>query len=420
MRSKTLRLLIILSAILISIIVAIQLHWLNTTYKYERKQFNISVTRVIKNIFSEFELAGSNDFTFEKNIKLPQPEFYIIPVNRTPDPDSLKSLLSKELTEFNVLTDCELLIYKPGVPSYVQALYIDVPDSYSRSNKYNRPQYVRNFDYIGLYFPHRSQYILQQMLRWIISSGILLIVLTGFSFSVFYLYRQQFLNETQRNFVNNFTHEFKTPLAVMKIAADVLKQPNISDKPAKLTNYASIVSGQVDHLQKQLDRMLLIAYTDHHKLKLEKESFDANELMQTAIDSLFPIVEQKKGLIRFETTVKDSMITADRSYTLLAFTSILENAVKYSVKPDIRVNSYICDNDFCVDVQDNGPGIDKKHHRKIFNKFYRVTEGDLHAAKGFGLGLNFVKTIIETHRGRIDVKSETGKGSTFTIKIPRA
>lgn len=420
MRSKTLRLLIILSTILVSAIVAIQLHWLNTTYKYERKQFNISVTRVIKNIFSEFKLSGSGDFTFEKNIQLPRPEFYIIPVNRVPAVDSLKSFLSKELTEFNMLTDCELLVYKAGATSYAQALYIDAPDSYNQSNNYERPQYNRNFEYVGLYFPHRSQYILQQMLRWIISSGILLVVLTGFSFSVFYLYRQQFLNETQRDFVNNFTHEFKTPLAVMKIATDVLKQPNIGDKPAKLTNYASIVSGQVDHLQKQLDRMLMIAYTDHHKLKLEKEHFNANQLMQMAIDSLFPIVEQKKGLISFRISDPDSTIYADKSYALLAFSSILENAVKYSVKPEIVVKSYMSDNDFCVDVQDNGPGIDKKHHRKIFNKFYRVTEGEIHAAKGFGLGLNFVKTIIESHRGRIDVKSELGKGTTFTIRLPRA
>jgi two-component system, OmpR family, phosphate regulon sensor histidine kinase PhoR len=127
------------------------------------------------------------------------------------------------------------------------------------------------------------------MIFWIASSGLLLLVLIGFGFSVFYLYRQKFFNETQKDFVNNFTHEFKTPLAVIKIAADVLQQQNIIEKPDKLKNYAGIIHQQTSHLQSQVQRLLEIAYTDRSSLPLEKEKFDINSLIKESINDLQPL-----------------------------------------------------------------------------------------------------------------------------------
>lgn len=260
---------------------------------------------------------------------------------------------------------------------------------------------------------------MMQMLFWIVSSGILLIVLIGFGISIFYIYHQQFLNETQKDFVNNFTHEFKTPLSVIKIAADVLLQPSIIEKPEKLENYADIIKNQTTHLQNQLNRMLAVAYTEHSTLPLQKENFDAALLMQQAVNNINPLIEEKYGSLSFISKSTNSFVNADKSYILLAYINILENAVKYSVKPNIEITTYIEGPDFCTDIKDNGIGIDKKQHRKIFKKFYRVTYGEIHQSKGFGLGLNFVKKIMEAHRGNISVKSALGKGSIFTIKIPR-
>lgn len=418
MRSKTIRLLIIVSTILVALITGIQLYWLNITYKYERKQFNIAITRMAKNTISYFNLSNHGDFSFEKNIILPIPEFYLVPVNKLPGFDSVRNFVRAELSEYNILTDCELLFFNAENKKYVAHSYIDVADVYKIAAINKFPAFIHDYNYLGFYFPHRNQYILHQMQKWIISSIILLMVLIGFGISVYYLYRQQFLHEVQKDFVNNFSHEFKTPLAIMKIAAEVIQKPTIANHPEKLANYTSIINQQVEHIQKQLNHLLMVAYYEHHRLKLTKESFNANELLQFAINSILPLAEQKSGSVVFENKAANSIINADKSYVLVSFTSLLENAVKYSVKPQITVSTFVEGNEFCVRITDKGVGIEKKHHKRIFSKFYRVTEGEVHFAKGFGLGLSFVKKITDAHHGQIVVKSRKGFGSTFILKFP--
>lgn len=420
-RSKTLRWLIILSTLLVAVIVAVQLFWLQKIYRFERKQFNANVTKSIRSLFRNMELTKDSTFTFEKSIELPRPEAYVAKIDKIPTIDSVNDLLSKELTDFDILTDCNVSIYDPVLNKFTASKYIDIPDSYDAiNNKFRTPVFKRPYAYLSIYFPHRGSYIIMQMIFWIVSSGILLIVLIGFGISIFYLYHQQFLNETQKDFVNNFTHEFKTPLSVIKIAADVLQQPAIIEKPEKLKNYADIIHSQVNHLQNQLNRMLVIAYTEHSVLPLKKELFDANQLLKQAVNNIYPLIEEKSGKLSVVFKSTNTFINADKSYLLLAYTNLLENAVKYSIKPEIIITTYIEGNDFCTDIRDNGIGIDKKQQRKIYNKFYRVTDGDIQHSKGFGLGLNFVKKIMDAHKGNISVESALGKGSTFTIKIPRS
>jgi two-component system phosphate regulon sensor histidine kinase PhoR len=169
------------------------------------------------------ELVNDATDNVQKVIENVNPDVYLLKIDCSPNLDQLWVNLKSELTDFDVYTDCRAAIYNPVDDKYTAEQYIDLPDSYFPSNKEKElPVYKRDYAYIALYFPHRGQYILSQMLFWIASSGLLLLVLIGFGFSIFYLYRQKFFNETQKDFINNFTHEFKTPLAVIKIAADVL------------------------------------------------------------------------------------------------------------------------------------------------------------------------------------------------------
>ena len=256
------------------------------------------------------------------------------------------------------------------------------------------------------------------MMFWIASSGLLLLVLIGFGFSIFYLYRQKFFNETQKDFVNNFTHEFKTPLAVIKIAAEVLQQKNIIEKPEKLENYAGIINEQTSHLQSQIQRLLEIAYTDRSRLPLEKEQFDVNLLIDESINDLQPLIEQKNAIVKTNFAMPGAILKADKPYLRLCLINLIENAIKYAATPVIDINTHIEANYFCIAVKDNGIGIATEHQKKIFERFYRIKDGERHTSKGFGLGLNFVKKVIDTHHGKIEVDSEPGRGSTFTIKIP--
>ncbi len=419
-RSKTLRLVILTSTVLITIIIAIQLIWLQKVYMYEEKQFNINVSKSIRGLYTDMELVNDASDNVQKKIDNPNPDTYIFKIDCTPNLDSLWLNLKAEFTDFDVYTDCKAGIYSTEQNKYIEEQYIDLPDAYHPSDKQNSlPVVKKDYSYILLFFPHRGQYIIKQMMFWIASSGLLLLVLIGFGASIFYLYRQKFFNETQRDFVNNFTHEFKTPLAVIKIAAEVLQQNNITEKPDRLKNYAGIINEQTSHLQAQVQRLLEIAYTDRSSLPLEKENFDTNILIQEAINDLQPLIEQKNTNLKTTFALPDAIIKADKAYLRLSVINLIENAIKYSASPEIYITTTVEGNDICISVKDNGIGIAKEHQKKIFDRFYRITDGELHTHKGFGLGLNFVKKVIDTHNGEIRVESEPGKGSTFTIRIPR-
>jgi two-component system phosphate regulon sensor histidine kinase PhoR len=418
-RSKTLRLVILTSTVLVTIIIGIQLFWLQKVYLYEEKQFNINVSKSIKSLYDDMELVSDVTDNVQKVIENVSPDVYLLRIDCSPNLEQLWVNLKAELTDFDVYTDCRAAIYTKEENRYTAEQYINLPDSYFPSDKEKQlALYKRDYSYIALYFPHRGQYILKQMMFWIASSGLLLVVLIGLGFSIFYLYRQKFYYETQKDFVNNFTHEFKTPLAVIKIAADVLKQKNIIDKPEKLQNYAGIIHEQTSHLQSQVQRLLEIAYTDRSSLPLEKEKFDINLLMEESINDLQPLIEQKNAVVKTDFTTTDAIVNADKPYMRLCFVNLIENAIKYADKPVIQITTRF-EGQYCyVSIKDNGIGIAQEHQKKIFDRFYRITDGDLHTTKGFGLGLNFVKKVIDTHNGKIEVRSELGKGSTFIIKLP--
>ena len=418
-RSKTLRLVIFTSTVLITIIIGVQLVWLQKVYLYEEKQFNINVSKSIRGLYDDMELVNDVSDNEQKTVENPKPDVYLLRIDCSPNRDSLWLNLKAEFTDFDVYTDCIAAIYSAEKNGYMVEEYIDLPDSYHPGKGgYNIPLFKKSYSYIVLFFPHRGQYILQQMLFWIGSSGLLLLVLIGFGASIFYLYRQKFLNETQKDFVNNFTHEFRTPLAVIKIAAEVLQQENIAEKPERFKNYAGIIAEQTTHLQSQVQRLLEIAYTDRSSLPLEKRDIDVNQLLRQAVVDLQPLIEQKNALINTDFTTPACLVQADRSYLLLAFINLIENAIKYSPDPVITLSTFIRGAEVFIEITDNGIGIPAEHQKKIFDRFYRVTQGDLHMAKGFGLGLNFVKKVIDDHGWKIEVKSEHRRGSTFSIRIP--
>ena len=418
-RSKTLRVVILTSTVLITIIVAVQLVWLQKVYLYEEKQFNINVSKSIRSLYTDMELVNDASDNVQKVVENINPDTYLLKIDCSPNLDQLWVNIKGELTDFDVYTDCRAAIYDSAEKKYTSIQYINLPDSYFASEtEKDLIVYERDFSYIALYFPHRGQYILKQMLFWIASSGLLLLVLIGFGISIFYLYRQKFFNETQKDFVNNFTHEFKTPLAVIKIAADVLQQQSIVDKPEKLKNYAGIINEQTSHLQSQVQRLLEIAYTDRSRLPLEKEKFDINLLIEESINDLHPLMEQKNAAVTTSFTNKNTVINADKPYLRLCLINLIENAIKYAETPVINISTNADANYLTIAVNDNGIGIAPEHQKKIFERFYRIKDGELHTSKGFGLGLNFVKKVIDTHKGKIEVASKPGQGSTFSIKLP--
>ena len=301
--------------------------------------------------------------------------------------------------------------------SYIYKGFIGSINSQPAPDPVNLQVYPADYHYI-YYISDREKYILAQMNFWIIGSLILILVLAGLAVSLFYFYKQKFLVEIQKDFVNNFTHEFKTPLAVMKIASEVLAQPGIVKQPERMGKYTSIIRHETEHLQNQVERLLKMAVSEQRELPVEMQSFSVKELIDMALAKLQPLIEASSAKISLKLDEEDVRITADKTHLELAIVNLIENGIKYSKSPSIFIEAGKNETESFIAVKDNGVGIDRKYYKSIFKKFYRVPTGDVHNVKGFGLGLNFVKKIVDAHNGKIVVNSVPGIGTEFKIILP--
>ena len=422
MRSSTLKWIVLSATLLAALIITVQLYWLNMVYSYEQRQFRTNVVKSVRGLFEDLEMNDAPGTALLPLIKNPDNNYFLIKADTIPPKDSLAFYLQDEFADFGVLTDCKLGAYSAAEKKFVYEEFLPTPASRyvgTRPATMELPVFAPDVDHILLYFPHRHEYILEQMDFWIVSSAVLFIALIGLAVSLFYFYRQKFLAEVQKDFVNNFTHEFKTPLAVMKIASGVLGQDNIRQQPERLERYAAIIKNQTEHLQNQVEQLLKAASSESRNLSLKKEDIDAMQLIEQALNKVQPLIEEKKAKIELKMDeAGGGLLHADRAHLELAVVNLLENALKYSAEPRIIVETGNSEDDFFISIKDNGIGIEKKYLKSIFSKFYRVPTGDIHNVKGFGLGLNFVKRIIDAHNGKIRVNSLPGIGTEFRLFIP--
>jgi two-component system, OmpR family, phosphate regulon sensor histidine kinase PhoR len=426
MRSSTLKWIVLSATLLAAIVVTVQLYWLKKVYSFEQRQFNLNVVKSIRGLFEDLQMNDAPGTILQSLINTPDKDndYYVFKADTIPIKDSLAFYIQDEFADFGVLTDCKLGAYSASAKKYVYEEFIPAPASRYASVKPVLQEELpvfsdfKGFDNILLYFPHRHEYILEQMDFWIVSSVVLFIALIGLAASLFYFYRQKFLAEIQKDFVNNFTHEFKTPLAVMKIASDVLAQDSIFKQPDRLERYAAIIQNQTEHLQSQVERLLRTASIETKDLPIRREDIDAQQLIEQALSKVQPLIDQKNARVEVKVEEMGGRVMADKAHLELALVNLLENALKYSVDPHIVVQTGHYEDDFYISVKDNGVGIEKQYLKNIFKKFYRVPTGDIHNVKGFGLGLDFVKRIIDAHKGKIRVNSLPGIGTEFRLFIP--
>ncbi len=275
-------------------------------------------------------------------------------------------------------------------------------------------------DFLLVYFPQQSRYNLQSL--WMMMSVSLLLVLTiiaAFSYSVFTIIRQRKLSELKNDFINNMTHEFKTPISTISLACQALSDKDIPRTNEMYNDYIQIIGDENHRLGEMAEKILQTAILEKGNLHLRPEAIDMHSLISDAIHKIAIQIEIRDGVINQSLTAKHSMVKADKVHLSNVIFNLLDNANKYSPrKPQIMVSTADADGGIYISVNDKGMGISKANQKKIFDKLYRVPTGDVHNVKGFGLGLSYVKFIIEKHGGSIQVESEPGKGSTFTLFLP--
>jgi two-component system phosphate regulon sensor histidine kinase PhoR len=274
---------------------------------------------------------------------------------------------------------------------------------------------------LAVYFPARNRIILFEMAIWLILSIIfVIIVIISFIFNIITIIKQKKLTEMKNDFINNMTHEFKTPISTISLAADVLENTTNETSLNRVKKYARIVSEENERLKSQVERVLQIAKLDKDNLTLNLSTIDVEEMINHTVRNL--CLEQCKDnaniKLNFKTTTKH--IEGDELHIFNVINNLIDNAIKYSPHPPtIEITTSDEKDGIVFSVKDNGIGMQKENLKHIFDKFYRVSTGNVHNVKGFGLGLYYVKNIVEIHNGWIKVESEPDKGSTFTVFLPK-
>ncbi|WP_373493603.1 sensor histidine kinase [Aquiflexum sp.] len=276
-------------------------------------------------------------------------------------------------------------------------------------------------NYLVVHFPSKNAYIFRQIWLPVLSSLLFIgIVIFCFVYAIRVIIRQKNLSDIKNDFINNMTHEFKTPIATVSLAIEALQDPDLMSQDSFRNRYLSIIKDENKRLGGQVEKVLQSAALDKKEFKLKFEKLDITEILKSAKKQIDLQIENKGGKIELENRMQEPYLEADTFHLSHIFNNLLDNAIKYSKdKPDIKIRSWDENGSIFVSVQDHGIGMSKESIKKIFDKFYRVPTGNLHDVKGFGLGLAYVKTMTEAHKGEIKVSSEPGKGSIFTLKLPK-
>ena len=274
--------------------------------------------------------------------------------------------------------------------------------------------------YLSLYFPYEGQYLFRSMSFMIVSSiALIFIIICTFSATVYLLLRQKKMSKIRNDFVNNMTHELKTPISTISLASQMLSDKEIPFANKNLDHLASVISDESKRLSYQVEKVLQMSIFDKGKMSLRLKEMNGNELINTVIKNSSIQISNKNGTLTKNLIAAKCIIMADEVHFTNVIFNLLDNAIKYSKgKPDITISTVNRDNQFIISVADKGIGIDKQHQSRIFEQFYRVHTGNVHNVKGFGLGLSYVKRIIEAHNGKIYLESEVNKGTTFFIFMP--
>jgi two-component system, OmpR family, phosphate regulon sensor histidine kinase PhoR len=415
--SKTIRLGIFISTLIIAVIIILQLIWLEKLYRYEEKEFDHNIARVVRGLNVDLQFEDNDRVNLNNFISKIDESNFRISIRKKVNADTLKYYLQHELEDQEIFTDCYAGIYDASYGSYTEQLYL--PSATSGKNPgITLPVMDRSGNHILLYFPHRLKFLLSKMEFWITASLLLLLVLMLFGGSLYYFYKQKFQNEIQREFVHNFTHEFKTPVSVITLAAESLRKPSTLAQPERFERYLSIVENQSKYLQSQIERLLQHANAESGHLQMQMEEINMHDLIREAVDNLSPLIEEKKAQIYFELEASRPTVKADREHLRIVIINLVENAIKYSSKPEVHITTAETLSHLRIIVKDNGQGIPEKDIDKIFRKFYRVVQDNVFPSKGFGIGLSFVKQIIAAHHGNLSVESVEALGSKFIVEIP--
>lgn len=420
MQRRTIYLLIILAVFSLTGVVITQIYWVKEAYSLEERKFNDRVVIAMSAVVDRIQEAN-RDSALVEPVNQVSSAFYVANINDTLHPYYLETLLREEFENLNLNEEFEYAIYDCFSDSIVYGARINTqkgirsnPEDVTSQKRFNRDGH-----YFGIYFPSKRNVLIRQMDVWVASSVLIILVVVFFSYAIAIILKQKRLSEVKTDFINNMTHELKTPISTIAISSEMLLREDVKNDEERRNQYATIIRHENDRLKNQVERVLQVATLSPEALKVQREPIDMHEVIQEALAVLEVHLEDRGGKIERQLQAKEVWVNGDRVHLTNLVHNLLDNAIKYTEKiPQIKISTRNKGNTIELMIADNGIGIDSRHIKMIFDKFFRVPTGNVHDVKGFGLGLFYVKTVVDAHGGQVSVKSERGKGSQFTVRLP--
>ncbi len=329
--------------------------------------------------------------------------------------------LKKELAESSIPLDFDFGIIRDSVAELSEGVKDStaVVHTNFQVDLYPNDIFQKNIK-LAVYFPGKDGFIYRS-LNWLLLASFVfsLFILMAFALSIFYILRQKKISEMKSDFINNMTHEFKTPIATISVATDSITNAKVLGDPERIRYFAGMIKKENTRMNRQVEDILTIARLDRKDFEFHWEPIDAHELIKDAVQGITLQIEKRGSLIDLDLKAANSMITTDKIHCTNVVYNLIDNANKYSPDaPQIKIVTKNLPKGILISVSDKGIGMNKAVQAKIFERFYRQTSGNVHNVKGFGLGLSYVKAVIEANYGTISVSSEPGKGSKFDVFLP--
>jgi two-component system phosphate regulon sensor histidine kinase PhoR len=441
---RTINAVVLLGVLSLASILIVQLVWVRKTLEMQEKNiaiqekedslnlksFSENTIIALKSVLDEIQRTSKDSLDTYGTVRQVNNNQFTVDLSEELQPFYLETLLKKEFYNQNIHQDFIYGIYD----CFVDTILLSNMIHYSKDKAYittkNKPSEIsteslnlkKDGHYFTVFFPYFTAKSIEPAIfisPWIYISIIIVLVLIFFGYSLAIIIRQKRLSEVKTDFINNMTHELKTPISTISLSSEMLMRIDLNEDPEKIRKYAGIIYKENKRLENQVERVLNVAKLDKDKVVLNKENFDVHELLAEVKENFEFNQLNQGGKIELNCAAENYKIQADPVHLTNVVYNLLDNAVKYcSIIPQIVLYTRNEKNLLVIEITDNGIGMKREDLKQIFEKFYRVPTGNIHNVKGFGLGLYYVKLIIEAHQGKIEVKSTLNKGTTFIIYLP--
>lgn len=401
---------------IISILVA-QLLWTKEAFTLEQKKLSQKANIALLEVARKLYQGKDHESSCLNPVQKISNDYYIVNIQNDFEPDILEFYLRSEFKKMNITTDFEYAVYNCQSDEMVYGKYISFAEKEKTKRTVSFPKHKNLVYYFAIRFPNETTYLFSSMRFWFILSIALILILLIYVYSIFTLLQQKKYSELQRDFINNMTHEFKTPLSSILIASKYLSEQNPIKDDKKLHTYTNIIINQSHKLNNHIEKILNVAKSDYAPLELKKETVLIVPIIEETIENIQ--LKYPEAAIKIETQSNEYQIETDVFHFSNLIYNLLDNAIKYcNKKPEIKIGISTENSVIKIAFSDNGIGISPKNMSFVFDKFYRAQNEKSNEVNGFGLGLYYVKEICNLHNWKIKVQNNTTNGITITLSIP--